>query len=104
MKKDETNIVPIIPPEVSLRRQKGRGFLIGRGVVFLLNSSAVTILELCDGKKSIRDILTNLRGYFISKQSDDIQSQVVTFIKGLAETHVILIKEGEGDSNVSRSR
>lgn len=103
MDSDDINVIPLISSEVSLRKQKGRGFLIGRGIVFLLNPSAVAILESCDGRRSIREILENLKGHFAVKEGDDIQSQVVNFIKGLAETHVISINGGEKDLNVSCS-
>ncbi len=98
---NELNIILIFPIGVTLRRQRNRGFLIGKGIVFLLNSSALRIIEQCDGKNSIQEVLDNLRNSFVFKENYDFQSEVVNFIRKLIDANVIMVKGG--NEYVSRS-
>lgn len=91
---DYLNLIPIFPTGVTLRKQRNRGFLIGKGIVFLLNASAVRILEQCDGKNSIQDILGNLKNTFVFRENYDLQSEVTEFIRKLIDANVILAKKG----------
>lgn len=90
------NFIPVVPKGVILKRQKNRGFLIGKGIVFLLNTSALGILEQCDGKNSVQEVLNNLRNSFVFKGNYDPQCEVITFIKKLIDAGVITAKRDIG--------
>ncbi len=90
------NFIPVVPKGVILKRQKNRGFLIGKGIVFLLNASALGILEQCDGKNNVQEVLNNLRNSFVFKENYDPQSEVITFIKKLIDAGVITTKRSIG--------
>lgn len=103
---DDFNIIdsiPLVPEGVILKRQKNRGFLIGKGIVFLLNSSALGILEQCDGKNSVQDVINNVRNSFVFKESYDPGTEIISFIRKLIDAGVITSKKNIGDTEyVSR--
>lgn len=77
---------------------KGERYLFHskKNVFLTLNATAFDILDLCDGKNSILDILSTIAGRY-DKNPDDIARDIVEYLVTLKEAEILTSFNNEGD-------
>lgn len=59
------------------------------GPIWFLNPVAGKILELCNGKNSVKDIIYDISSRFESSKQENIKNDVIDFLKLLQEKNII---------------
>jgi pyrroloquinoline quinone biosynthesis protein D len=83
---------PRLSPHVRLAydRARQRHVLLTPETVTLLNGTGAAILELCDGERTVAEILAELRGRY-DRVSDD---EVELFLSGLLARRCVEVSRG----------
>ena len=66
---------------------------LNNGYYYSTNPIGAAVWERCDGQRSIADIVTELRS--ISDAPDDIEQDVVQFVRQMAEEKLLVIDAAE---------
>ena len=75
---------------------RGRHVLLTPEAVTVLNGTGAAVLELCDGQRTVTEIVAELRGRYASVDDDEVRR----FVDRLAARRCLEI----GDSAVGRGR
>ena len=77
---------PQMPPYLKLRHDAGRGrwILLAPERILTPDQTAVTVLQLCDGKRTVEEIAAKLAEEY-SAHVDVIATDVVDLLQGLAD-------------------
>lgn len=77
---------PQLPAYLKLRHDAGRGrwILLAPERVLTPDDTAVAVLKLCDGQKTVEDIVQALAKEY-SAPADVIRSDVIELLQGLAD-------------------
>ncbi len=81
--------VPRLHPKVRLQRDdvRGRDVLLYPEGLVTLSATGVEILKLCDGVRSLADIVTTLEARYGER---GLERDVTTFVQGLAAKGLVL--------------
>jgi len=84
--------VPTLAPHVRLRHDAARDqyVLLGPETVAVLNGTSAAILRLCDGQRSVAEIIAELRGTYEHVAEDDVRG----FLSRMADRHYVEITDG----------
>lgn len=87
---------PVLPRHAKLRFDKTREqwVLLVPERVLAPDDTAVEILQLCDGKASVAEIVDHLAAKY-SAEPELIQSDVVAMLEELAEKRFLVLEEEE---------
>ena len=87
----ETTMIPRKLGQVEVNELED-GFIIQRDdTVHIVNESGKMILDLCDGEKSIADIISAMKEMFAAEQDAEY---VVEFIQNLIEAELVAVQNG----------
>ena len=77
---------PFLPTYLKLRHDAGRGrwILLAPERVLTPDDTAVAVLKLCDGKRTVEDIVEALAKEY-SAPADVIRADVIDLLQGLAD-------------------
>lgn len=77
---------PYLPPYLKLRHDAGRDrwVLLAPERILTPDQTAVAVLKLCDGKRSVEEIASALAKEY-SAPADVIQADVLELLQGLAD-------------------
>ncbi|MBK5198173.1 MAG: pyrroloquinoline quinone biosynthesis peptide chaperone PqqD [Methyloceanibacter sp.] len=77
---------PYLPPYLKLRHDAGRGrwVLLAPERILTPDQTAVAVLKLCDGKRTVEDIVEALAKEY-SAPADVIRTDVLDLLQGLAD-------------------
>jgi pyrroloquinoline quinone biosynthesis protein D len=80
---------PRLAPYVRRRfdRARGRHVLLGPESVIVLNATGADILELCDGRREVAEIVSELRGRY----HDVGEDEVPRFLARLVARHLVVL-------------
>jgi pyrroloquinoline quinone biosynthesis protein D len=92
MQMDSGTDRPRLSPHVRLAydQARQRHVLLTPETVTLLNSTGATILELCDGKRTVAEILVELRGRYDRVADDEVR----LFLSGLLAKRCVEVSHG----------
>jgi len=81
---------PALPKHIKLRHDAGRGrwIVLAPERVFDPDDTAVEILKLCDGERSVADIAGLLAKEY-NAPTQEILADIVTMLQGLADKGVV---------------
>ena len=84
--------MPKLAPHVRLRfdATRNQSVLLGPESVAVLNKTSADILELCDGQRSVAEIIAELRGTYEHVAEDDVRG----FLSRMAARHYVEITDG----------
>lgn len=84
--------VPALAPHVRLRHDAARDrfVLLGPETVAVLNGTSAAILRLCDGRRSVPEIVAELRGRYDHVAEDEVRA----FLSRMAAKHYVEITDG----------
>ena len=77
---------PYLPPYLKLRHDAGRGrwLLLAPERILTPDQTAVAVLKLCDGKRTVEEIVESLAEEY-SAPADVIRTDVLDLLQGLAD-------------------
>jgi pyrroloquinoline quinone biosynthesis protein D len=77
---------PYLPPYLKLRHDAGRGrwVLLAPERILTPDQTAVAVLKLCDGKRTVEEIVESLAKEY-SAPADVIRTDVLDLLQGLAD-------------------
>ena len=77
---------PLMPPYLKLRHDAGRGrwILLAPERILTPDQTAVAVLKLCDGQRTVEDIAATLAQEYAAPV-DVIQKDVLELLQGLAD-------------------
>jgi pyrroloquinoline quinone biosynthesis protein D len=77
---------PLMPPYLKLRHDAGRGrwVLLAPERILTPDQTAVAVLKLCDGQRTVEDIAASLAQEYAAPV-DVIQKDVLELLQGLAD-------------------
>jgi pyrroloquinoline quinone biosynthesis protein D len=77
---------PYLPPYLKLRHDAGRGrwLLLAPERILTPDQTAVAVLKLCDGKRTVEEIVESLVKEY-SAPADVIRTDVLDLLQGLAD-------------------
>ena len=77
---------PLMPPYLKLRHDTGRGrwVLLAPERILTPDQTAVAVLKLCDGQRTVEDIAASLAQEYAAPV-DVIQKDVLELLQGLAD-------------------
>jgi pyrroloquinoline quinone biosynthesis protein D len=77
---------PYLPPYLKLRHDAGRGrwLLLAPERILTPDQTAVAVLKLCDGKRTVEEIVESLAEEY-SAPADVIRTDVLDLLHGLAD-------------------
>jgi pyrroloquinoline quinone biosynthesis protein D len=77
---------PYLPPYLKLRHDAGRGrwLLLAPERILTPDQTAVAVLKLCDGKRTVEEIVESLAKEY-SAPADVIRADVLDLLQGLAD-------------------
>ena len=77
---------PLLPAYLKLRHDAGRGrwILLAPERVLTPDETAVAVLKLCDGQRTVEDIVQALAKEY-SASADVIRADVIELLQGLAD-------------------
>ena len=83
---------PVLAPHVRLRMDPTRGHhvLLSPETVVVLNRTGAAILELCDGRRTVAEIVAELRSRYDRVVDDELR----TFLARLAAKRCLEIRDG----------
>lgn len=83
--------VPRIVPHVRMRYDAARGqhVLLSPERIVVINDTAAAVLQLCDGKRSVDDIVAQLRTQYADVSVDDIH----LLLKDLSAKHCVEVND-----------
>jgi len=86
----EQSTRPVLPRHIKLRHDAGRDawVLLAPERVFKPDATAVEVLKLCDGQRTVADIAGELSAAF-NAPSDVILTDVIAMLQDLADKGVI---------------
>lgn len=81
---------PALPRHIKLRHDEGRGrwIILAPERVFNPDDTAVSVLKLCDGQRSVTDIVAQLAVDY-NAPAADIESDVVAMLQDLSDKGVV---------------
>jgi len=81
---------PALPKHIKMRHDAGRGrwILLAPERVFEPDDTAVEVLKLCDGVRTVRDIATNLATDY-NAPLNEIEGDIVAMVQDLADKGVL---------------
>jgi hypothetical protein len=83
--------VPSIIEGAYFKKQKNRVFLIANSRALLMNNTALSILEQCDGKNTVEQIIDNLGSKYRVGDKGTFEDEVLQFIEDLVKDGVLKI-------------
>ncbi|GGB35116.1 pyrroloquinoline quinone biosynthesis protein PqqD [Flexivirga endophytica] len=88
----EPMIVPRIAPHVRMRYDAARGqhVLLSPERIVVVNETATAVLELCDGTRSVEEIVTELRARYDEVSEDDVRH----LLDELKAKHCVEVTDG----------
>jgi pyrroloquinoline quinone biosynthesis protein D len=88
----ETLGLPRLAPHVRLSfdPSRGRHVLLSPETVALLNGTSAAILRLCDGRRTVAEIVAELRGSFDRVADDEVRA----FLARMATKRCVVISDG----------
>jgi pyrroloquinoline quinone biosynthesis protein D len=77
---------PYLPPYLKLRHDAGRGrwLLLAPERILMPDQTAVAVLKLCNGKRTVEEIVESLAEEY-SAPADAIRTDVLDLLQGLAD-------------------
>jgi pyrroloquinoline quinone biosynthesis protein D len=86
----EAGTVPVIPRYIKLRHDAGRGrwVILAPERVFNPDETAVAVLKLCDGVRSVKDIASQLSKEYNAPESEII-GDIISMLQDLSDKGVI---------------
>lgn len=86
----EIGSVPAMPRHIKMRHDPGRGrwIILGPERVFNPDETAVAVLKLCDGVRSVKDIAGQLSKEYNAPETEII-GDVIAMLQDLADKGVI---------------
>lgn len=60
--------------------------------IIKLSATAIRILELCDGKRTVADIVATLQKEYLSQNLDRIREDVLTYLATLVSKKALELK------------
>ncbi len=87
-----TSILPKLAPHVRLRHDAARDryVLLSPETVAVLNGTSADILRLCDGRRTVAEIIAELRRRYDRVVDDDVRA----FLARMAAKHYVEITDG----------
>jgi len=84
--------IPSLPRHIKLRHDAGRGrwILLAPERVFEPDDTAVEVLKLCDGVRSVRDIAGQLAADYNAPMTE-IEGDIVQMVQDLADKGVLRV-------------
>jgi len=84
--------VPTLAPHVRLRfdATRNQSALLGPESVAVLNKTSADILELCDGRRTLTEIVAELRSRYDRVADDEVRA----FVDRMAARHYVEISDG----------
>jgi len=81
---------PVLPPHIKLRHDAGRGrwLVLAPERVFEPDDTAVAVLKLCDGARTVGDIAGELAKEY-NAPKDEIVTDIVAMLQDLADKGVV---------------
>ena len=79
-------------------KSRGRHVLLGPESVIVLNATGADILELCDGRREVAEIVTALRGRY----RDVGEDEVPRFLARLVARRLLVLEDSETPGEGSR--
>ncbi|MEQ1695569.1 MAG: pyrroloquinoline quinone biosynthesis peptide chaperone PqqD [Hyphomicrobiaceae bacterium] len=81
---------PALPKHIKMRHDAGRGrwILLAPERVFEPDETAVEVLKLCDGERSVHDIAVQLASGY-NAPVDEIEGDIVQMVQDLADKGVL---------------
>jgi pyrroloquinoline quinone biosynthesis protein D len=81
---------PLIPPYIKLRHDEGRGrwLVLAPERIFEPDDTAVEVLKLCDGQRTVADI-ANLLAKEYNAPQQEILGDIVAMLQDLADKGVV---------------
>ncbi len=81
---------PVIPPYIKLRHDEGRGrwHILAPERIFEPDDTAVEVLKLCDGERSVGDIANVLAKEYNAPQ-EEILGDISAMLQDLADKGVV---------------
>lgn len=97
-------IKPVIKGGCRLIKEEGGGYIYdeGDGSVKVVNETAYKILSLCDGKRTLHEIIIEFQKQYSDKDRSSLLNDIISFIQKASETGVI--KTIESDFPLKRKR
>ncbi len=89
MQAPEPSCVPVVIEGVTLRKEKKRAFVIGKGVALIINRSAARIIEGFDGVKSLGEIMEKLKHDYPNTDEKIIERDVLDLALKLSDSKVV---------------
>jgi pyrroloquinoline quinone biosynthesis protein D len=88
----EPQSIPSLPRHIKLRHDAGRGrwILLAPERVFEPDDTAVEVLKLCDGARSVRDIAGQLAADYNAPLAE-IEGDIVQMVQDLADKGVLRV-------------
>lgn len=85
-------VVPRIAPHVRMRYDAARGqhVLLSPERIIVINETAAAVLELCDGSRSVDDIVVELRARYDEVSAGDIRH----LLDELSAKHCVEVHDG----------
>ena len=89
--KPDGSTVPRLAPGVRLadRQSEQPGLLLMPERVLRLNESSLAIVELCDGKRTVLQILEELRAKYSKAEPVQIMNDLIDYLQKLNEARAI---------------
>ncbi len=83
---------PTLPRHIKLRHDQGRGrwIILAPERVFSPDETAVAVLNLCDGQRSVSDIAKTLSAEY-QAPLEEIEKDIVAMLQDLADKGVIKV-------------
>jgi hypothetical protein len=90
----EEKIVFMNPDNV-YRKEENGAYLYApeTGTLKYLNRTGVQIVDLCDGKKSIRDIMDMMQADYLDETHKKLREEVINFINRLVDYKYLIMNE-----------
>ncbi len=89
----DLNSLPILTENIRISKQKTRAILFTTRTAYVINETALRIIELCTGDKTIKDIIKSLKEDFFHVEERVIINDVISFLKKLAREGIITIHD-----------
>lgn len=83
---------PVLPRHVKMRHDAGRGrwLILAPERVFDPDDTAVAVLKLCDGQRSVNDI-ANVLSQEYQAPSEEIKTDIIAMLQDLSDKGVVQV-------------
>lgn len=81
--------------KLRLDKKTGQSVLLFPEKGLALNATAARILELCDGERTLSDILERLRAEYTEGPIAELREQAQSFLTSLVERGLLIVEKGE---------